>query len=40
MEDITRINDKIWKIGEQRAKIITPLAESNICSRTMGKRKY
>ena len=35
MEDISRINDKIWKIGEQRAKIIAPLAESNVCSRIM-----
>jgi len=35
MEDISRINDKIWKIGEQRAKIIAPLAESNVCSRVM-----
>jgi len=35
MEDISRINDKIWKIGEQRAKIIAPLAERNVCSRTM-----
>jgi hypothetical protein len=35
MEDISRINDKILKIGEQRAKIIAPLAENNICSRIM-----
>jgi len=35
MDDISKINDKIWSIGEQRAEIIAPLAKSSICSRQM-----
>lgn len=35
MDDISKINDKIWSMGEQRAEIIAPLAKSSICSRQM-----
>jgi putative transposase len=35
MDDISKINDKIWSMGEQRAEIIAPLAKSSICSRKM-----
>ena len=35
MDDISKINDKIWNIGKQRAEIIEPLAKSAICSRKM-----
>jgi putative transposase len=35
MEDISRINDKFWGLGEQRAKIVVPLAKSKVCSRSM-----
>lgn len=35
MDDIFKINDKIWSMGEQRAEIIAPLAKSSICSRQM-----
>ena len=30
MDDISKINDKIWSMGEQRAEIIAPLAKSSI----------
>ena len=35
MDDISKINDKIWSMGKQRAEIIEPLAKSSICSRKM-----
>lgn len=35
MDDISKINDQIWSMGEQRAEIIAPLAKSSICSRQM-----
>ena len=35
MDDISKINDKIWSMGEQRAEIIVPLAKSSICSKQM-----
>lgn len=35
MDDISKINDKIWSMGKQRAEIIEPLAKSAICSRKM-----
>jgi hypothetical protein len=35
MDDISRIHDKTWGMGEQRAEIIAPLAKSSICSRQM-----
>ena len=36
MDDISKVNDKIWSMGEQRAEIIAPLAKSAICSRQMA----
>lgn len=35
MDDISRIHDKTWDMGEQRAEIIAPLAKSSICSQQM-----
>jgi putative transposase len=35
MDDISRIHDKTWGMGEQRAEIIAPLAKSSICSQQM-----
>jgi hypothetical protein len=35
MNDLSKINSKIWNIGKQRAEIIAPLFESSICSREM-----
>lgn len=35
MDDISKINDKIWSIGKQRVEIIAPLAKRSICSRQM-----
>ena len=35
MDDMSKINDNIWSMGEQRAEIIAPLAKSSICSRQM-----
>jgi len=36
MDDISKISDKAWNIGKQRAEAIAPLAKSSICSRKMA----
>lgn len=35
VNDISKINEKSWSMGKQRAEIIAPLAQSKICSRKM-----
>lgn len=35
MDDLSKIDDKIWSIGKQRAEIIAPLSKSSTCSRQM-----
>ncbi len=36
MTDISKVSDAVWSVGEQRAEIIAPLAQSNICTREMA----
>ena len=35
MNDLSKINDKLWAIGEQRATVIRPLAEQRRCSKAV-----